>query len=59
VLPEQVEHLGEVIRALRDGFTIADFREETGMSRKYAIPILEWADREGLTVRRGEGRWPL
>jgi selenocysteine-specific elongation factor len=58
-LPEQIEHLGKVIRALRGGFTIADFREETGLSRKYAIPILEWADREGLTARRGEGRWPL
>jgi hypothetical protein len=58
MLPSQVEHLTEVIRGLDDGFTIADFRERTGLSRKYAIPVLEWSDREGLTVRRGDSRWP-
>jgi selenocysteine-specific elongation factor len=31
-------------------------RERTGLSRKYLIPLLEWADREGITRRVGEGR---
>ena len=31
-------------------------RDATGLSRKYAVPILEWSDREGLTVRRGDVR---
>jgi len=31
-------------------------REATGLSRKFVIPLLEWADSCGLTVRRGQGR---
>jgi selenocysteine-specific elongation factor len=29
---------------------------ELGISRKFLIPILEYCDRQGYTVRRGEGR---
>lgn len=35
---------------------IAALRERLGLSRKYLIPLLEWADREGLTVRTGDTR---
>jgi len=31
-------------------------RERLGLSRKYLIPLLEWADRQGLTRRDGESR---
>lgn len=31
-------------------------RERTGASRKYLIPLLEWADRSGITVRVGDAR---
>ena len=31
-------------------------RDRLGISRKYLIPLLEWADREGLTAREGDGR---
>ena len=55
-LPSQIDHLAEVIRSLPEGFTVADFRDAAGLSRKYAVPILEWTDREGMTVRRGDGR---
>ena len=55
-LPSQIESLEEIGRNLDDGFTVADFRDATGLSRKYAVPILEWMDKEGLTVRRGETR---
>ncbi len=31
-------------------------RDRLGISRKYLIPLLEWADGRGITVRVGEGR---
>ena len=34
----------------------ADFRDRYQTSRKYAIPLLEYFDRTGLTVRMGEVR---
>jgi selenocysteine-specific elongation factor len=37
-------------------FTVAQFRDAADLSRKYAVPILEWSDKEGLTVRRGDIR---
>lgn len=55
-LPEQLKQIEEVLRSLGSGFTVADFRDAAGLSRKYAVPILEWADKEGLTVRRGDVR---
>jgi selenocysteine-specific elongation factor len=56
MLPEQVEGLRSVIHGMSDGFTVAEFRDRIGLSRKYALAILEWADAEGLTVRRGDTR---
>lgn len=38
--------------------TPAAVRQATGISRKYLIPLLEWSDRTGFTVRRGEARIP-
>jgi selenocysteine-specific elongation factor len=34
----------------------ADFKEITGLSRKYVIPLLEFLDREKVTVRVGDVR---
>ena len=31
-------------------------RDRLGITRKYLIPLLEWADGKGITVRVGEGR---
>lgn len=31
-------------------------RDATGLSRKFLIPLLEWGDRTGLTVRAGDVR---
>lgn len=36
--------------------TPADLRERFGLTRKYLIPLLEWADRRGITVRKGDTR---
>ena len=33
-----------------------DFKELTGLSRKHAIPLLEWLDASGLTRRVGDNR---
>ena len=38
------------------GATASALRERLGRSRKYLIPFLEWADREGLTKREGDRR---
>jgi selenocysteine-specific elongation factor len=37
-------------------FSVADFKQWTGVSRKYAIPLLEFLDRERVTRRQGEAR---
>lgn len=55
-LPSQIEQILEIIRSFPDRFTVADFRDAAGLSRKYAVPLLEWTDREGVTVRRGDER---
>ncbi|MGH7732596.1 MAG: SelB C-terminal domain-containing protein, partial [Gemmatimonadales bacterium] len=38
------------------GISVADVRARTGLSRKYLIPLLEWADAHGFTERRGDLR---
>ena len=55
-LPEQVEELKSIMGSLGQEFTVSEFRDAAGLSRKYAVPILEWSDKEGLTVRRGDHR---
>ncbi|MCS7024610.1 MAG: selenocysteine-specific translation elongation factor [Bryobacteraceae bacterium] len=37
-------------------FTVAEFKQWTGVSRKYAIPLLEYLDRERITRREGDLR---
>jgi selenocysteine-specific elongation factor len=46
------------LRELAGGgeITPARLRERTGLSRKHLIPLLEWADRQGWTLRRGDYR---
>jgi selenocysteine-specific elongation factor len=38
--------------------TVADFKEKTGVSRKYAVPLLEYLDGRGVTRRSGDNRVP-
>ena len=35
------------------------FKSLTGLSRKYAIPLLEYLDRERITTKQGDGRLVL
>lgn len=55
-LPEQVGELLQTAGNLSQPFTVSAFREAAGLSRKYAVPFLEWADRQGITRRRGDLR---
>lgn len=37
-------------------FTVAQFRDLVGTTRKYAVPVLEYLDRIGFTTRQGDLR---
>src|SRR5207249_3993823 len=37
-------------------FAVPEFKDWTGISRKYAIPLLEFLDRERITRREGDVR---
>lgn len=39
-------------------FTTMDFRDALGVSRKYAVPLLDYFDRIRFTVRNGNNRTP-
>ena len=43
-------------RAKTGRATPAELRERFGLTRKYLIPLLEWADRRGITRREGDTR---
>jgi selenocysteine-specific elongation factor len=40
----------------RERMSMAQFRDLLGTSRKYAVPLLEWFDTRGITVRSGDFR---
>ncbi len=56
MLPEQVDGLLATLRSFDEPFTVSEFRERSGLSRKYAVPFLEWSDRNGHSVRTGDTR---
>jgi selenocysteine-specific elongation factor len=43
-------------KAKNNRIDVAAFKEMTGLSRKYAIPLLEYLDRERVTRRDGDTR---
>jgi len=55
-LPEQLDSLMMELVELVDPFTVAAFRDRTGLTRKYAVPLLEWMDTFGVTSRSGDVR---
>lgn len=40
----------------QERMTAAQFRDMIGTSRKYAVPLLEWLDSHGVTIRDGDYR---
>ncbi|MBI5156881.1 MAG: selenocysteine-specific translation elongation factor [Acidimicrobiia bacterium] len=55
-LPETLDAIVTAAGSLADGFTVAEFRDALGITRKHAVPLLEWMDRAGATRREGDGR---
>jgi selenocysteine-specific elongation factor len=52
-----IAQLREKIRSLRgQTLDIAAFKQVAGVSRKYAIPLLEYLDRQRITVKQGSQR---
>jgi selenocysteine-specific elongation factor len=56
LLPDQVDTITSGLSTLPDGFTVAAFRDEFGLARRHAVPLLEWLDATGRTRRDGDGR---
>jgi selenocysteine-specific elongation factor len=58
VTPGFLARAEEVVRSLArpPGVTVSSFRGALGTSRKYALPILEYFDANGLTRRQGDLR---
>ena len=55
-----IETLRELLAAHKaQRFNVGTFKEWTGISRKYAIPLLEFLDREQVTRREGDERMVL
>ena len=55
-LPAQLDVVVEALPNLGDEFTVAEFRDALSVSRRHAVPLLEWLDAGGWTVRRGDVR---
>jgi selenocysteine-specific elongation factor len=58
---DRLEALKAEIRALKAAgnetrIDVASFKERYGITRKFAIPLLEYLDRERVTRRVGEAR---
>ncbi len=55
--------LDDIARGVREweveGFSVGEFKERFGLTRKLAIPLLEWLDSERVTVRQGDRRMIL
>ncbi len=50
-----LQRTGEIL-AEKESMSIGEFKDATGLSRKYAVPLLEFLDMEGYTSRRGDAR---
>ena len=57
---EAIEKLRQLLAGHKGKrFNVATFKDWTGISRKYAIPLLEFLDREHVTRREGDERLVL
>lgn len=48
--------IGDLKKSGKKELTIAEFKEITGLTRKFAIPLLELLDQMGVTRRKGSSR---
>ena len=59
VAPRLVERATTLVHEhAADGVTVGLLRETLGTSRKYAVPLVEWMDANGITRRVGDLRFP-
>jgi len=49
-------HTAARLLTTHDGFTVSDFREALGITRKHALPLANELDARGITRRRGDVR---
>ena len=58
------DHLAELVVSVRaflaenSTLSTGDFKALTGLTRRHAIPLLEWLDARGITIRLGDVRVP-
>ncbi len=55
-LPADLDAIVTRVADLVDPFTVAEFRDLLGVTRRQAVPLLEWLDRAGVTARSGDTR---
>ena len=55
-LPEQLEEFVARLDSLPGEFTVAELRDTFELTRKYAVPLVEWLDRQRITIRDGDTR---
>jgi selenocysteine-specific elongation factor len=55
-LPEESARMVDLLRSMGGPFSVSEFRQKAGISRKHAVPFLEYTDRESVTVRSGDLR---
>jgi selenocysteine-specific elongation factor len=55
---ESVDHFTRLVQDVGRAGEVSPgaLRDRTGASRKFLIPLLEWCDRQRVTIRRGEQR---
>ena len=53
---EAAEQIAAMLAGQPDGVTVAEIREALGTTRKYALPLVGYLDRTGVTRRRGDLR---
>jgi selenocysteine-specific elongation factor len=55
-LASQIGQITSGLADLPEGFTVADFRDHFALTRRQAVPLLEWLDAAGWTRRDGDRR---
>ena len=55
-LPEEAARMVELVGSMPGPFSVSEFRQRAGISRKHAVPFLEYTDRESVTMRSGDLR---
>jgi selenocysteine-specific elongation factor len=53
---DTLDDIHALMRTLGERFTVAMFRDATGSSRKFALPLLQWFDEARVTKRVGDER---